>query len=221
MRAHQPAERTNRGKGCFIRLASSADHLADIQHASAKLNAGAAAPHIRRERDSVGIQLPGTEGRGARAHAPRMGQRSIERGRIPWHDPVGYKATPFEVAVGALPCVAENEAKPIERTVPAKLDPLDGSGRRGELDGERVLSHAGDHRDAVTPPAITGGPAKLLAASCELDTHAVRSPADIEEGAGLVTTVGVACHGSLCGGPANRQGHAQCGGSARLEKVSA
>src|SRR2546426_4206781 len=113
VRAHLATERVNGGERGFPRTAGAAGDFANVEDALAELHADASASHVRPQADALRVDLPEAERSRSRADAIRMGERfpvrRIVRREVPGHDAIRYPATPLEVSVAPLPCVAENE----------------------------------------------------------------------------------------------------------------
>src|SRR5207245_2056776 len=88
-----------------------------------------------------------------RANAIRMGERSIVRREVPGHDAIRYPATPLEVSVAPLPCVAKDEAGVVHSGSPTEVQPRDGNGARGQLDTERAREISARHDDLAVRPS--------------------------------------------------------------------
>src|SRR5437773_12419683 len=91
-----------------------------------------------------------------------MGERSPlrrnVRREVPGHHAIRYPATPLEVSVAPLPCVAEDEAGVVHSSSPTQVQPLDGDGRRGQVDTEP----ARQIRDRPDAPAVLPFPAPAV-----------------------------------------------------------
>src|SRR2546426_4841493 len=138
VRAHLATERVNGGERGFARTAGAAGDFANVEDALAELHADTSASHVRPQADALHVDLPEAERSRSRTHAIRMGERSIVRREVPGHDAIRYPATPLEVSVAPLPCVAKDEAGVVHSGSPTQVQPLDGNGRRGQLDTERA-----------------------------------------------------------------------------------
>src|SRR5205807_4816027 len=138
VRTHLATEGVNGGERWFPRTAGAAGDFANVEDALAELHADASASHVRPQTDALRVDLPEAERARSRAHAIRMSERSILRREVPGHHPIRYPATPLEVSVAPLPCIAKDESSVAHSGSPTQVQPLDGNGRRRKLDTERA-----------------------------------------------------------------------------------
>ena len=184
IRAHLPAERVNRGERRFARTTARDTDVAHVERALAELHAGAATPHVGPEADALRVDMPEAECARAGANAVRVRERAVMRREVPRHDAIGHPRPPLEIAVPALPCVAEDQTHVGHAAAPAKVDPLD----RGRGSRQRDVKRAGVHsrRDeetlAVRPALARVVPKRLLAVR-RLRDHEVRRAQQVEKAA--------------------------------------
>src|SRR4029079_5796730 len=107
---HHSAERAQGSECRFAFTARAADYVAHVERSLAKLQSGSSTANVRPQTHALRVDLPEAECGSPRSHA--VGRRSDAVGRrgVPGHDAIGRPAAPLEVAVRALPSVAENEA---------------------------------------------------------------------------------------------------------------
>lgn len=118
--------------------------------------ATAAVREVEPERDALGIDLPEAEGAGAGADAVAVGGVATVRGEVPGHDAFGNDGSPGEVAVAALPGVAEVKGGGVHGGGPAEVNALernDGGGD-GEVEGRGL--RGGAELDATGLPGVGG-----------------------------------------------------------------
>src|SRR5258708_332731 len=107
-----------RREGGFSVPPGTADDVADVKHPIAELDAG--------------VEVPETERAATRADAIGVRRAAVERGQIPGHGAVWHDPAPFEIAVAALPRIAEHELDGVRRAAPADVQTRDRDRRRGQ-----------------------------------------------------------------------------------------
>ncbi len=106
-RAHVAAEGAGRLERRLAGFPPTARHRADGEPPRAEPDSGTAVADVRGERDAFRAGAPGAHGRGLGHDAVAVGRPAVARQEIPGHFPGRVEGLPFELAVGALPGVAQ------------------------------------------------------------------------------------------------------------------
>ena len=131
--------------GQFPACALARDDGGRVQFALTERNAHAAVRHIEPERDAFAIHLPEAEGTCSGFYAIAMGAVARLRGEVPGQGALRNERSPVEVAITALPRIAENEHGCINGDIPAEMNTDERKCGRGDVDIQLVVS--GDSAD--------------------------------------------------------------------------
>src|SRR5262249_6057992 len=167
----------------FSLASRPARDIANSKHAFAELDAHATAAHVRPEAHAEWIDLPEAERAGAGANAISVGDPPVKRREVPGHDSVGDPRSPLEIAVAALPGVAENETSVTQVAAPTEVYSFHGGARRRQLDVKRIAPGDRVHDGPVTRPAIAVLPRETNVAGRGLNDHRVGSLTNVDESA--------------------------------------
>ena len=121
LRAHCTAEAPGCGRGWLLGLASICNYRSNVESALSQLHRVAAIAYIEPERHALGIRLPETEGGGTGLDAIAVEFFAVEGEKIPRHNAVGNKPAPLQVAIAALPLVAEKPKIAGNAETPAQM----------------------------------------------------------------------------------------------------
>ena len=119
-------------------------HLSRRQAPFAQLHAAATVANIEPQGNTFRIRLPKAKSARPGLNPVPVGSLPRRRQEIPWHDAISSEPAPFQVAVGALPMVAEKARTFRQRAPPAQP----ASAPR------RLRGDATERSTAVFPPSV-------------------------------------------------------------------
>ena len=102
------AKRGDAVDGGLVGDAVTGDDGGHGENALAEFNAVSAVGHVEPERDAFRIELPEAEGARVGLHSVCVTELAVEGGEIPGQHALGNDVAPAEIAVAALPGVAEH-----------------------------------------------------------------------------------------------------------------
>ena len=107
---------------------------------------------------------------------------AVVRREVPRHHAIGHPAAPFEIAVAALPRVAEDEARVGQVAAPAEMHALDRDCGRRECDAKSAGPLGGCDGQACTArPASRGVVSEHHLGGYGLNEHTIRLANEVEK----------------------------------------